>query len=52
MTIALRMRRKFNEFSMTNFLELASPLIPIGLSEHGLRKKRADNGCDVLNVSK
>ena len=26
MTIVLRMRRKFNEFCMTNFLELASPL--------------------------
>ena len=27
MTIALRMRRKLNEFRMTNFLELASPLL-------------------------
>ena len=27
MTIALRMRRKFNEFRMTDFFEVASPLI-------------------------
>ena len=26
MTIALRMGRKFKEFRMTNFLELASPM--------------------------
>ena len=26
MTIALRMRRKLNEFCITNFLEMASPL--------------------------
>ena len=29
MTIALHMRRKLNEFRMTNFLELASPLIAL-----------------------
>ena len=31
MTIALRMRRKFNEFRMTNFFELASPLFIVDL---------------------